>query len=216
VVRDLVDKQFTQWVDHRQAEQRRLEQDEKVGKLQLELDRMRQERELRLRRELMQKQLHDWARLRKEQQQHHHHQLVLQAAGGGALPWTGPVGVGVGVGMGASVGGGVGVGGAGAAGAFAAGMATQPALYRLAAAAVTVDAREQQREAEELRRKNEELQVQKQRIAKQLQEERDLFLERQRLAVHQQRAGEEAVKTSAQLAQAMHQHFQEELVKSRR
>jgi hypothetical protein len=221
LVRDLVEKQFAQWSDHRLAEQRRLEQEEKMSKLQLDLHHMRQDRELKLRRTLMEKQLHEWMRTQKQR-------LVLRtcreasatgaavaaaaAAAGDTMPW---------------------VGSdqhhhhsqaeSGSRGLFAQQQQQQPVGVGPSAsftgtgvsAAERMASADAAQIADRLRRENEELRQQKLRVLQQMEDERALFLKRQHQALQHQQTEEATARKAEELAHQLQRHFQSELVKTR-
>lgn len=187
IVRDIVNNQFEKWTEHRMAEQRRLEQQEKMGKLKLELDKMKQEREMKARHVLMEKQLHEWMRTQKQRLVVERADAAVNAAERAATaprhpeqwPPARPRAVAV---------------------AQSQGMATADAVQR----------------ASELEKENLSLQQQKKLMIEVLERERHLFLEKQKAALQEQRAGQLAVKKSEELVHELQNHFQHELLRTRR
>ena len=189
-----------------------------MSKLQLDLQHMRQDRELKLRRTLMEKQLHEWMRTQKQR-------LVLRTSGEAS---------GAGAAVAAAASSAVPLAGSdhhhqhpqadhsGSRGLFCQ-QQQQPVGVGPSAgfagtgvsAAERMAAAEAAQIADRLRRENEELRQQKLRVLQQMEDERALFLQRQHQALQQHQAEEATARKAEELAHQLQSHFQSELVKTR-
>lgn len=188
IIRDLIDQQYRQWSEHQANEQRMLEQQHKTNKLKLDLDRMKQERELKERRLLMERQLNEWSIV---QQNKSRQQVEVAAAE--SLQNTREITLDI-----------------------KPGTVVNKVQYQRVNPHIKVQLDNTIKRAESIEKENTHLQRQKMQLIQELQEERTLFLKHQQLLIDEKRSGEFAIKKSEELANDLHRHFKSQLEKSRR